>query len=201
MQVIRKGMLLVISGPSGTGKGTLAQRLLKEDPSFRFSVSATTRARRTGETEGVHYHFISDERFDQLLAEDAFLEHAVVHGHRYGTLKSQVYESMERGENILLDIDPQGARKVMEKEKDCVTVFILPPSYKALEVRLHTRNTDDPVEIRRRLGNARGEIEQISRYQYAVVNDKLDLAYEQLYSIVTAEKQRTIRFFPTVSEE
>jgi guanylate kinase len=201
MQAIRKGMLLVISGPSGTGKGTLAQRLLKEDPSFRFSVSATTRARRTGETEGVHYHFISDERFDQLLAEDAFLEHAVVHGHRYGTLKSQVYESMERGENILLDIDPQGARKVMEKEKDCVTVFIMPPSYKALEVRLHTRNTDDPVEIKRRLGNARGEIEQISRYQYAVVNDKLDLAYEQLYSIVTAEKQRTIRFFPTVSEE
>lgn len=201
MQVLRKGMLLVISGPSGTGKGTLAQRLLKEDPSFRFSVSATTRACRSNETEGVHYHFISDERFDQLLAEDAFLEHAVVHGHRYGTLKSQVYESMERGENILLDIDPQGARKVMEKEKDCVTVFILPPSYKALEVRLHTRNTDDPMEIKRRLGNARGEIEQLSRYQYAVVNDKLDLAYEQLYSIVTAEKQRTIRFFPTVSEE
>jgi guanylate kinase len=201
MQVLRKGMLLVISGPSGTGKGTLAQRLLKEDPSFRFSVSATTRASRSNETEGVHYHFISDERFDQLLAEDAFLEHAVVHGHRYGTLKSQVYESIDRGENILLDIDPQGARKVMEKEKDCVTVFILPPSYKALEVRLHTRNTDDPVEIRRRLGNARGEIEQIFRYQYAVVNDKLDLAYEQLYSIVTAEKQRTIRFFPTVSEE
>lgn len=201
MQVLRKGMLLVISGPSGTGKGTLAQRLLREDPSFRFSVSVTTRARRSNETEGVHYHFISDERFDQLLAEDAFLEHAVVHGHRYGTLKSQVYESIERGENILLDIDPQGARKVMEKEKDCVTVFILPPSYKALEVRLHTRNTDDPAEIKRRLGNARGEIEQLSRYQYAVVNDDLDLAYEQLYSIVTAEKHRTIRFFPTVPEE
>ena len=201
MQVLRKGMLLVISGPSGTGKGTLAQRLLKGDPSFQFSVSATTRARRSNETEGVHYHFISDERFDQLLAEDAFLEHAVVHGHRYGTLKSQVYESISRGENILLDIDPQGARKVMDKEKDCVTVFILPPSYKALEVRLHTRNTDDPMEIRRRLGNARGEIEQLSRYQYAVVNDELDLAYEQLYSIVTAEKHRTIRFFPTVPEE
>ncbi len=201
MQVQRKGMLLVISGPSGTGKGTLAQRLLKEDPSFRFSVSVTTRAQRSNETEGIHYHFISDERFDQLLAEDAFLEHAVVHGHRYGTLKSQVYESICRGENILLDIDPQGARKVMDKERECVTVFILPPSYKALEVRLHTRNTDDPVEIRRRLGNARGEIEQLSRYQYAVVNDELDLAYEQLYSIVTAEKQRTIRFFPTVAEE
>jgi len=201
MQLLRKGMLLVISGPSGTGKGTLAQRLLKEDPSFRFSVSATTRARRNNEIEGVHYHFISDEQFDKLLAEDAFLEHAIVHGNRYGTLKSQVYQSIERGENILLDIDPQGARKVMEKEKDCVTVFILPPSYKALEVRLHTRNTDDPKEIKRRLGNARGEIEQLNRYQYAVVNDVLDLAYDQLYSIVTAEKQRTIRFFPTVKEE
>lgn len=201
MQIQRKGMLLVISGPSGAGKGTLGQRLLKEDPSFRFSVSATTRAPRSTEMEGVHYHFVSDEHFDELLAQDAFLEHAVVHGHRYGTLKSEVYEAIARGENILLDIDPQGAHSVMEKEKDCVTVFILPPSYKALKARLHTRNTDDPVEISRRLGNARGEIEQLARYQYALVNDDLTLAYEQLTSIVTAEKLRTIRFFPVVPEE
>ncbi len=201
MQVKRKGMLLVISGPSGAGKGTLAQRLLKEDPSFRFSVSATTRAPRYNETDGVHYHFITEERFDRLLQEDAFLEHATVHGHRYGTLKEPVYESIERGENVLLDIDPQGARKVMEKEPECVSVFILPPSYKALRVRLHTRNTDDPVEIERRLRNARGEIEQLSRYQYTVVNDELELAYVQLCSIVTAEKQKTIRFTPTIGEE
>lgn len=201
MQIRQKGMLLVISGPSGAGKGTLEQKLLLEDKSFRFSVSATTRARRSCETEGVHYYFLSDARFDELLKEDAFLEHAVVHGHRYGTLKSQVYESIARGENVLLDIDPQGARSVMEREKECVTVFILPPSYKELENRLHTRNTDDPAEIQRRLFNARGEIEQLSKYQYALVNDDLEQAYRQLVCIVNAEKHRTIRFFPTVPEE
>ena len=198
MKTTRKGMLLVISGPSGAGKGTLIDRLLKNDPSFAFSVSVTTRARRDYEIDDVHYHFISEEKYDKLLAEDAFIEHATVHGHRYGTLKSEVYERMERGQNVLLDIDPQGARTVVDKEKDCVSVFILPPSYHKLRERLHTRNTEDPVEIERRLGNAKGEIEQVGRYQYAVVNDSLELAFEQLTAIVNAEKQRTIRYFPVV---
>ena len=198
MKTTRKGMLLVISGPSGAGKGTLIDRLLKNDPSFAFSVSVTTRARRGYEIDDVHYHFISEEKYDKLLAEDAFIEHATVHGHRYGTLKSEVYERMERGQNVLLDIDPQGARTVVDKEKDRVSVFILPPSYQKLRERLHTRNTEDPVEIERRLGNAKGEIEQVGRYQYAVVNDSLELAFEQLTAIVNAEKQRTIRYFPVV---
>lgn len=197
----RKGMLLVISGPSGTGKGTLCEKLLRQDPSFHFSVSVTTRAPRHTETEGIDYHFISEADYDTLLAQDAFLEHATVHGHRYGTLKSEVFGRLEKGENVVLDIDPQGARAVMEKTPDCVSVFILPPSYKALRVRLHTRNTDDPVEIERRLGNARGEISQAGRYQYNVVNDDLELAYSQLSAIVAAEKQRTCRYFPTVSEQ
>ena len=197
----RKGMLLVISGPSGTGKGTLCDKLLRDDPSFHFSVSATTRAMRHTETDGVSYHFISEAEYDKLLEEDAFLEHATVHGHRYGTLKSEVFDRLEKGENVVLDIDPQGARNVMAKAPQCVSVFILPPSYKALRVRLHTRNTDDPVEIERRLGNARGEIEQAHLYQYNVINDDLELAYSQLAAIVKAEKQRTVRYFPTVSEE
>ena len=201
MKETRKGMLLVISGPSGTGKGTLASKLLRDDPSFTFSVSVTTRAKRSNEIEDLHYHFLSDEEYDKLLAEDAFLEHATVHGHRYGTLKSEVYERMERGQNVLLDIDPQGAKAVMEQEKECVSVFILPPSYKALRVRLHTRNTDDPAEIERRLHNARGEIDQMQRYQYVIVNDELELAYVQLSAIVSAEKQRTNRYFPVIEAE
>ena len=198
MREERKGMLIVVSGPSGTGKGTICEKLLAEDPSLTFSVSATTRYRRETEIDGVHYHFISEEKYDELLKEDAFLEHATVHGHRYGTLKSQVEELMEKGMNVVLDIDPQGAKEVMRQRPDCVSIFILPPSYAALRVRLHTRNTDDPKEIERRLGNAKGEIEQMHLYQYAVVNDDLELAYQQISAIIAAEKQRTTRYFPVI---
>ena len=200
MKENRKGMLLVISGPSGAGKGTLVAKLLEKDPSFCFSVSVTTRGRRENEIEDVHYHFISEEEYDKLLAEDAFIEHACVHGHRYGTLKSEVYDRMEKGQNVLLDIDPQGAREVMRKEKDCVSVFILPQSYHDLKVRLHTRNTENEEEIQRRLNNARGEIRQMNKYRYLVVNDNLELAFEQLSAIVRAEKQNTVRYFPEIEE-
>lgn len=200
MTEIRKGMLLVISGPSGAGKGTLVAKLLDKDPTFAFSVSVTTRRRRENEIEDVHYHFISDAEYDKLLSEDAFLEHADVHGNRYGTLKSEVYERMERSQNVLLDIDPQGARTVMEKEPNCVSVFILPPSYHDLKVRLHSRNTEKEEEILRRLHNARGEIEQMGKYRYLIVNDDLELAFDQLIAIVRAEKQNSVRYFPLIEE-
>jgi guanylate kinase len=201
MTETRKGMLLVISGPSGTGKGTLCSKLFSNDPSMHFSVSVTTRAPREGETDGVHYHFVDENQFEKLLQQGVFLEHAFVHNHHYGTLKAPILEAIEKGINIVLDIDPQGARNVVALMPDCVSVFILPPSYRALRVRLHTRNTDDPEEIERRLMNARGEVDQLRQYQYVIVNNDLDLAFEQLYCIVTAEKQRTSRYFPVIIEE
>lgn len=200
MTETRKGMLILISGPSGTGKGTLVERLMQNDTSIKFSVSVTTRKRRWGEIEGEHYYFISEEKYDQLLKEDAFLEHATVHGHRYGTLANPIDEGIRNGDNMLLDIDPQGAISVMNKRPDCVSIFILPPSFEDLRVRLHTRNTEDPVEIQRRLNNASGEIAHLPRYQYCVVNDEVDLAYERLYHIISAEKQRTTRYFPKIDE-
>lgn len=200
VSVERTGMLLIISGPSGTGKGTLVKKLMENDPSFRFSCSVTTRQPRTGEVDGIHYHFVTDEEYDRLVAENAFLEHATVHGHHYGTLRKPVEEMMQKGCNVLLDIDPQGAISVMENTQDYVSVFILPPSFEDLRVRLHTRNTDDPVEIERRLNNARGEVKKVDRYQYALINDDLDLAFAQLQAIVNAEKLRTTRYKPTITD-
>lgn len=199
--VKRKGMLLIISGPSGTGKGTLVKKLMDSDPSIGFSCSVTTRAPRPGEVDGIHYRFIDDAEYDRMLAADAFLEHATVHGHRYGTPRDQVDQMLAEGKNVLLDIDPQGAISVMGNVSDYVSIFILPPSFSALRVRLHTRNTDDPVEIERRLRNARREVLTIQQYQYAVINDDLDLAFSQLQCIVNAEKQRTTRFIPTILED
>lgn len=198
MKEERKSMLIVISGPSGVGKGTIYNRLLDNDPSLTFSVSVTTRGPRNGETDGVDYFFISEEKYQELVNADAFLEHATVHGHSYGTLKSQIREKMEKGYNVVLDIDPQGAKQVMAQWPECVSIFLLPPSYQKLRERLYGRNTDDPKEIERRLNNARGEIEQVGMYQYTVVNDDLELAFEQVSAIIAAEKQRTNRYFPVV---
>ncbi len=201
MKERRKGMLLVVSGPSGTGKGTLCERLLRSDPTIMFGVSATTRKPREGEIDGVHYHFIDEERFDKMLAENAFLEHATVHGHRYGTPKDQVERAIEEGRNILLDIDPQGALSVMSAMPETVSIFILPPSYSALRERLHTRNTDDPDEILKRLSNAYGEVRLLKHYTYALVNDQLEQAFGMLSAIIMAEKHRTTRYFPEIYEE
>ena len=197
----RKQMLLVISGPSGTGKGTLADLLMKSDPSFSFSVSATTRARRDYETEGVHYFFISEERYDELVREGAFLEHAEVHGNHYGTLKQQVSDLMESGKNVILDIDTQGARQVIANAPDCVSVFILPPSFRQLRERLEKRNTDAPEEIDRRMRNAREEVQQIGMYDYVIINDDLNVAFSQLQAVIQAEKQKTSRYIPVIEEE
>ena len=195
------GMLLVISGPSGVGKGTMVKELMSRDPSVVFSVSATTRAPREGEVDHKDYHFVTEAEYDRLLEEDAFLEHATVHAHRYGTLKSEVEERIARGQNVLLDIDTQGALQVMEKAPDAVSVFILPPSFRELERRLRGRQTETEADIQRRLANARHEVLLLPRYTYAIVNDDLGRACDTLEHIVRAEKQRTQRLSIQLDED
>lgn len=196
----RRGMLILISGPSGTGKGTLCDRLVSQDPRIKFSVSATTRKPREYEQDGIHYNFISEEAFDQLLIEDALLEYATVHEHRYGTPRGPVEEALRKGFDVLLDVDSQGAINVMKRIVDCVSIFILPPSFASLKLRLHTRNTDNEKEIRKRLLNARAEILKYVEYDYALINDDLESAYERLKAIVTAERMRTNRCHPLIPE-
>lgn len=200
MKETRKGMLLVISGASGTGKGTLLEKLLAEDPSFRFSVSVTTRDPRPGEINDVHYHFISEAEYDKLLEENAFLEHATVHDRRYGTLRGEVLEAMEQGHNVVLDIDVQGALQVMDNYPGCVTLFILPPSFTELRRRLENRATETQDKIEKRLANARGEVKYVDRYQYVIVNDDLEEAYQHLRAITTAEKFSTARYTPELQD-
>ena len=201
MREARKGMLLVISGPSGAGKGTLYNRVLAADPTFTFSVSYTTRGPRPGEVDGKDYCFVTEEQFRQMLDRDGFLEHAEVHGHLYGTPRQPVLDALEAGRSVMLDIDPQGALQVMDKMPDCVSVFILPPSFAELRRRLTGRGTEKPEEVERRLHNARGEVKLMGKYQYLVVNDDLEAAYRTLQGIVDAEKQRSSRYFPVVEEE
>ena len=200
MREARKGMLLVISGPSGAGKGTLYGKVLAADPDMTFSVSYTTRAPRPGEVDGKDYRFVSDGEFRAMLEQDGFLEHAQVHDHFYGTPGQPVRDALEAGRSVMLDIDPQGALQVMEKMPGCVSVFILPPSFTELRRRLEGRGTETREQIERRLQNARGEVALMDKYQYLVVNDDLEVAYRTLQGIVDAEKQRSCRYFPVVEE-
>jgi len=201
IQIKRKGMLLIISGPSGAGKGTLCKMLLQKDKSFSFSCSVTTRSPRNGEVEGVDYQFIQEAEFQQMVDNDELLEYATVHGHHYGTPKKAVEELLNQHRNVLLDIDSQGAMHVMEKAQDYVSVFILAPSMEELRSRLEKRNAENPAEINRRMYNAYREIRKANLYQYAIINDDVNKAFVQLESIVNAEKQRTSRFLPTIEEE
>ena len=200
MTIKRKGMLLIISGPSGAGKGTLCKMLLEKDKSFAFSCSVTTRGPREGEVDGVDYRFISETEFQRMIEGDELLEHAVVHGNLYGTPKREIEDALNQQKNVLLDIDSQGALSVMQKAKEYVSVFVIAPSFEDLRMRLEKRNAERPEEIERRLNNAIGEIRKICMYQYVVVNDDVDLAFEKLTNIVNAEKLRTVRFLPMIEE-
>jgi len=188
-----KGLLIVISAPSGTGKTTLTHMLLKSFPNMEFSVSYTTRKPRPGEVNGKDYFFVDRDTFERMIEEGDFLEWAEVYGNLYGTSKSQVLKALNEGKDVLLDIDTQGALQVKKNFPEAVLIFILPPSLKELERRLRSRGTDDEETIERRLKTARVEIERAPLYDYIVVNDVLEEAFEKLKSIVIAEKCRTER--------
>ncbi|MDP1618328.1 guanylate kinase [Phenylobacterium sp.] len=192
--VPRRGLMLLISSPSGAGKTSLSRRLVADHADLNLSISATTRDPRPGEEDGREYHFVDRPAFDAMIEQDAFLEWANVHEHRYGSPKAPVMEALGQGQDVLFDIDWQGAAQIAEKApSDVVRVFILPPSMAELSRRLHARAQDREDVIQRRLGRAYGEIERAVDYDYVIVNDDYDRAFADLAHIYHAERQKRVR--------
>lgn len=189
----RKGMLIIVSGPSGVGKGTICAELRARNHQIRESISMTTRARRNGETEGVDYFYVSEERFNEMAAHGEMLEHAYVHGNQYGTPLAYVVEQLEQGYDVLLEIDVQGSIQAMKAYPDAVTIFILPPNRAELRNRLIKRATETPEAISLRLRNAELELFMTKEYQYCVVNDEVDRAVSKVEAILTAESCKVSR--------
>jgi len=190
---IPAGGVLVVSAPSGAGKTTLCRRLLAEVPGLEFSISHTTRPARPGERDGGDYHFVSQEEFESRRAAGEFIEWAEVAGHRYGTCAATVRDAIGRGRDVVLDVDTQGAAAIRRLIPDAVLIFILPPGPEALRSRLQTRGSETPESLRGRLGLALGEIDQAGLYDYLIVNDDLQEAYDRLRSVVLAARCRVGR--------
>lgn len=193
-RIARRGLMLILSSPSGAGKSTIARLLLEQETGLELSVSVTTRSRRASEIDGVHYHFLSKGEFDRLRSTDSLLEWAEVHGNYYGTPRDPVEAAMAEGRDMLFDIDGQGADQLKEKMRvDVVSIFILPPSMQELRARLIRRAEDSGQTIETRLQNARTEIGQWQKYDYVVINDDLDRAFASVRAIVHAERLRRDR--------
>jgi len=188
-----RGILFVVSSPSGGGKGTLIQRVLNKVPNLSYSVSFTTRTPRNGEADGREYFFVSREKFESMVAANEFLEWAYVHGKLYGTARQQVAGEVAEGRDIILEVDVQGAASVRDLVADAVSVFILPPSFAILKQRLEARGTDSPEELDLRLRNAPVELKDYAAFQYVILNDDVERAANQLAAIVHAERARLSR--------
>ncbi|MCK4261621.1 guanylate kinase [bacterium] len=184
----RRGILFVISSPSGGGKTTICQEILEELSELAYSISVTSRRPRPGERDGRDYFFVSEEEFDKKIERDEFAEWAQVHGHRYGTPRQFLEETLNYGRDIILDIDVQGALKIKERYKEACLIFLLPPSFKVLASRLKRRRTDDKTEVELRLRRAREELAFLKHYHHTVFNRELSQAIEEIKSIITAEK-------------
>lgn len=190
---MRKGLLFIISGPAGSGKGTVVSELVAKHPELSLSVSATTRAPRNGEVDGVHYHFITKKEFEDLIKDGAVLEHTTYCGNYYGTLKREVVRANKAGRDVILEIEVDGAMQVKKKVRGAVTIMLTPPDAKCLEKRLRGRGTETDDVIKWRLTRAKEEILLIDKYDYSVVNEdgKSDECAELIYNIIQAEHQKT----------
>jgi guanylate kinase len=188
-----RGILFVVSSPSGGGKGTLIHRVLNKIANLSYSVSFTTRAPRSGEVNGREYFFVTPEKFDEMVAADEFLEWAYVHGKQYGTARRQVAAEISAGRDIILEVDVQGAASVRALMADSVSIFILPPSFEVLRQRLRARGTDSPEELDLRLRNAPTELKDYLAFQYLIINDDADRAAGEMTAIVQAERARLSR--------
>jgi guanylate kinase len=191
----RRGLMFILSSPSGAGKTTIARRLLDEEGSeLKMSVSVTTRPMRPGEVEGRDYYFVDRTRFDQLVEEDSFFEWAEVFGHCYGTPKAHIRDELKRGEDFLFDIDWQGTQQLYQRAQgDVVRVFLLPPSIAELEQRLRGRGTDSDAVIEARMDRARAEISHWDAYDYVVINDEVESCFAKVKMILEAERMRRLR--------
>lgn len=179
-----KGLLIVYTGPSGVGKGTIMKNMLSINSNLRLSVSATTRNPREGEIDGVHYYFVSDEKFDSMIDNDEFLEHAEYCNHKYGTPRKPVYDMLEQGIDVILEIEVAGFKQIKEKCPDCVSIFILPPSKEELIHRLTSRGTESQDDIENRINQAEYELSQANKFDYKIVNDDIKRATNEILSII-----------------
>ena len=192
--VKRKGLLLVVSGPSGAGKGTICKALLNKNDQIKLSVSATTRKPRTGEVDGVNYFFIEKEKFTTMIDNGEFLEYAQIYDNFYGTPKAAIMECLEKGQDVILEIEMQGASQIKEVCPDGVFIFVLPPSLEELKNRIVGRGTETAEEIEKRFSCAFDEINKIVDYDYFIVNDDVEKSVKQVESIILSEKNKVIRY-------
>ena len=195
-----KGRLFIVSAPSGSGKTSLVQRLMKEVPDLKFSVSYTTREPRLGERDGKEYFFVTEAEFRRMIRESAFFEHAQVHGHYYGTSEAFVVSELAAGNDVILDVDVQGASQAHRKESDALLIFVMPPSLKELRLRLEGRGMDDEGVILNRLAIADEEIKYHKIYQYVIINREIEASLDELKSVVLADRCRTEKRLDQVNE-